>query len=235
MTLHEKPLPGESDEYRRARDQLLKAEIELRRQEEAVAAQRRKLPLGGAVPEDYVFEEWDAAANAPRAVRMSELFADGKDTLFLYTFMFIPGPARRPLEQGCPSCTSIIDAMDGAARQITQRINFAVSAKAPIAQFHAHAQARGWRHARLLSSAGNTFNHDYWAEEPDGAQNPLANVFVRRGGKIHHSWTSELYHVPSDSGQDMRHVDFMWPLWATLDRTPDGRGAEWRPELPYAP
>ena len=103
-------LPGESDEYRRARDELLQAEIELRRQEEAVAAQRRRLPLGGVVPEDYVFEEWDADAGGPRAVRMSELFAEGKDTLFLYSFMFIPGSAQRPLEQGCPSCTSIIAA-----------------------------------------------------------------------------------------------------------------------------
>jgi predicted dithiol-disulfide oxidoreductase (DUF899 family) len=235
MTLHEKPLPGESDEYRRARDELLKAEIELRRQEEAVAAQRRKLPLGGAVPEDYVFEEWDAAAGSPRAVRMSELFSEGKDTLFLYSFMFIPGQAQRPLEQACPSCSSIIDAMDGAARHITQRVNFAVSAKAPMAQFRAHAQARGWRHARLLSSAGNTYNRDYWAEDPEGAQLPIANVFVRRGGQVHHFWSSELFHAPTDPGMDPRHVDFMWPLWAVLDRTPEGRATDWSPELPYAP
>jgi hypothetical protein len=47
--------PNESEEYRRARDELLQAEIELRRREEAVAAKRRALPLGGRLKEDYAF------------------------------------------------------------------------------------------------------------------------------------------------------------------------------------
>lgn len=46
-SLHEARFPGESDQYRKAREALLEAEIGLRRQLEAVAAQRRKLPLGG--------------------------------------------------------------------------------------------------------------------------------------------------------------------------------------------
>src|SRR6516164_8233440 len=41
--------PGETTEYRVARDRLLDAEIELRRAIERVAAQRRALPPGGAV------------------------------------------------------------------------------------------------------------------------------------------------------------------------------------------
>ena len=49
--------PGETAAYRKARDRLLKAELGLRRRIEAVAAMRRKLPHGGLVPEDYVFEE----------------------------------------------------------------------------------------------------------------------------------------------------------------------------------
>src|ERR1700726_83233 len=118
-SLHEVRFPGESDEYRRARNQLLQSEIDLRRQIEAVAAQRRKLPLGGIVPRDSTFEEWDAGKNAPKPVRLSELFEDGKDTLFLYSHMFIPGKAGLPLEQGCPSCTSIIDAIDGTARHVS--------------------------------------------------------------------------------------------------------------------
>jgi len=233
-SLHTVHFPGESDKYRKAREELLKAEIDLRRKIEAVAAQRRKLPIGGVVPLDYVFEEWDASANAARPVRLSELFADGKDTLFLYSFMFIPGKAKLPLEEGCPSCTSIIDGIDGAVPHITQGINFAVVAKAPIEQFRAHAQSRGYRHARLLSSANNTYNHDYLAEGPDGSQSPIATVFVRRDGKMHHFWSSELMLAPSDPGQDMRHVDFMWPLWLVLDRTPGGRGKDWRPELDYS-
>ena len=63
--------PGESGEYRLARNQLLDAEAELRRAIERVAAQRRALPPGGAVPEDYVFEE---AADGGE-VRFSQLLA----------------------------------------------------------------------------------------------------------------------------------------------------------------
>src|ERR1700686_4839396 len=92
--------PGETTEYRRARNRLLKSEIELRRQQEAVAAQRRKLPLGGEVPEDYVFEELPAGAEEGKKVRLSELFQPGKDTLFLYNFMF-PGSGDRM--KTCPA------------------------------------------------------------------------------------------------------------------------------------
>ena len=48
--------PGEPREYRHARNQLLESEAELRRMNEQVAAQRRALPLGGVLAEDYVFE-----------------------------------------------------------------------------------------------------------------------------------------------------------------------------------
>jgi Bacterial protein of unknown function (DUF899) len=78
--------PNESREYREARDALLQREIDLRRQMEAVEAQRRSLPPGGEVPEDYVFDRIgdDGAATT---VRMSELFGDN-DTLMLYHYMF---------------------------------------------------------------------------------------------------------------------------------------------------
>jgi predicted dithiol-disulfide oxidoreductase (DUF899 family) len=231
--LHDVRFPGEPDDYRDARDELLRAEIDLRRQTEAVAAQRRELPLGGEVPQDYVFDEWDDGADAPRTVRVSELFADGKDTLFLYSFMFRPGEKGLPLEVACPSCTSIIDALDGEARHIAERINFAAVTKVPIERFRAHAQARDWHRARLLSSAGNSYNRDYQAEDADERQLPIASVFVRRDGRIHHQWSSELLFAPTDPGEHPRHVDFMWPLWAVLDRTPDGRGTDWEPKLEY--
>jgi predicted dithiol-disulfide oxidoreductase (DUF899 family) len=117
--------PGESGDYRRERNRLLEAEIELRRAIERVAAQRRALPPGGAVPDDYRFE--DAVCGGDE-VTFSELFAPAKDTLVIYSFMFPrwsgdtrPGPAGGetaglPLaETPCPSCTSILDSLDGAA------------------------------------------------------------------------------------------------------------------------
>jgi predicted dithiol-disulfide oxidoreductase (DUF899 family) len=222
--------PGESAEYRRARNRLLQAEIRLRGQIEAVAAQRRELPLGGAVKTDYEFEGAGARDGETRQVKLSQLFAPGQRTLFLYNFMY---PESVDSMTPCPSCTSIIDAVDGAARHVMQRISVAVVAKAPIGKFRDHARKRGWRHAQLMSSAHNDFNRDYLAEAPNGQQFPLAHVFVKRGKKIHHSWSSELWFAKPDPGEDMRHVDFMWPMWSIFDTTPEGRGKSWGPRLEY--
>ena len=77
--------PGESAEYRAARDRLLEQELELRRAMEELAAARRALPPGGEVPEDYVFQG-AGEDGSPTDVRLSELFAPGKDTLAIYSF-----------------------------------------------------------------------------------------------------------------------------------------------------
>jgi hypothetical protein len=80
-------LPGESPEYRAARDQLLEREIELRGAMEAIAAARRELSPEGRAKLDCVFQEAEAN-RAPTDVRLSELFAPDKDSLVLYSFMF---------------------------------------------------------------------------------------------------------------------------------------------------
>ena len=180
--------PGESSSYREARERLLEQEIALRRAMESVAEARRDLPAGGLVPEDYVFNG-PAADGGSRPVRLSELFAPGKDSLVIYNFMFPryptddrPGPAtgataHLKLEEGpCPSCTAFLDQLDGAASHVGQRVNFVVIAKAPLQRILAYAQERGWRNLRLLSSAGNNFKRDYQAESADGAQLPMLNV-----------------------------------------------------------
>jgi predicted dithiol-disulfide oxidoreductase (DUF899 family) len=232
--LHTVRFPGETDEYRRARDELLEAEMELRRHEESVAEQRRGLPLGDEVQPDYSFEESTEDDSGTRTVALSELFEDGKDTLFLYSFMYREGEAGLPLEVACPACTSIIDAMDGQAHHLTQWVNLAVATKVPIERFGEHARSRGWRNIRLLSAANNTYNRDYHTETSEGSQRPIATVFVRQDRKIHHFWSSELAFAPSDPGQNPRHVDFMWPLWKVLDLTPEGRPAGWEPRLEYS-
>ena len=228
--------PGESGEYRRERNRLLQAEIELRRAIEQVAVQRRALSPGGPVPDDCRFEE---VADSGREVRFSELFEAGTDTLVIYSFMFPrwsgdtrPGradgeTARLPLAQTpCPSCTSILDSLDGAARHFTQRLNLAVVAKTDPEPIRTFAGERGWRHLRLLSSRNNTYNRDYHAETPEGEQAPILNVFVRDGNRLRHSWATELMFAPRDAGEDPRHVDSIWPIWSVLDMTPRGRGSE---------
>src|SRR5689334_6439400 len=204
--------PGETPKYRAARNKLLKQEIKARREIEKAAAQRRKLPLGGRVPEDYVFD----SADGP--VTLSQLFAPGKDTLLVYNFMFGPNVA-----EPCPYCTSILDSVDGAAPHVAQRVNLAIVARSPIDRVLAFARERGWRRLRLLSSAANTYNRDYHGENADGFQRPMLNVFRRDAGAIRHFWASELLYAPADGDEDPRHVGTIEPLWNLFDFTPEGR------------
>lgn len=215
--------PNESPEYRRARNGLLDAELALRRQVEAVAAQRRALPPGGEVPEDYLFEEGEDA----RPVHMSQLFA-GKATLIAYSFMYGP-----KMDHACPACTSILDALDGETRHVTQRASLVVIAKSPIARVIRHAKQRGWQTLRLLSSTANSYNADYHGENAKGEQTSMLNVFTLKGGVVRHSFGAEMHNSQSDPGQDPRHVDSIWPLWNLLDFTPEGRG-DFHPRLEYA-
>jgi predicted dithiol-disulfide oxidoreductase (DUF899 family) len=237
--------PGESAEYRAARDRLLEQEIELRRAMEAVAVARRRLPAGGVVPEDYLFQTQGPGGD-PAEVRLSELFALGKDSLVIYSMMFPrdpdderPGPpggqtALLPLAEGpCPSCTALLDQLDGAAEHVSQRVNLAVAGKAPPERILTFARERGWRHLRLLSSAGSTYNRDYLAETAEGDQQPMLNVFHRDGEMIRHFWGSELFYAPADPGQEPRHVGTIEPLWNLYDLTPEGRGTDWDEQLSY--
>jgi predicted dithiol-disulfide oxidoreductase (DUF899 family) len=237
--------PGESAEYRAARDELLVKEIDLRRQMEAVAATRRKLPPGGEVRQDYVFQGAGADGET-MDLRLSELFAPGKDSLAIYSFMFprdpvdeTPGPVREketaklPLHEApCPSCVALLDQLDGMVEHATQHVNFAVVAKSPLDRVLTWGRERGWRRLRLLSSADNTYNRDYLAETPDGTQRPMLNVFHRDGETIRHFWGSELFYAPSDPGEHPRHVGTLEPLWNLFDLTPEGR-PDWDEQLNY--
>ena len=233
--------PNESAAYRKARNTLLDAEMELRRQLERVAAQRRTLPPGGVVETDYVFEALGPNGN-PVSKKMSHLFTDGKDSLVLYSFMY--GPER---DRPCPGCTHFLDSFDGVARHATQRVNLYIVAKSPLARLLAFARERGWQHLSFLSTAGNTYDRDYYGDSlglsralriqqefKDGEEwdMPMLNVFRREGDTIRHCWGSELLWVPPEEGQEYRHNDLIDPLWNLFDTTPEGRG-DFDPQLDY--
>lgn len=216
----EKRFPNESDEYRKARNDLLAEEADLRARIERVAVLRRNLPPGGEVPEDYVF----GGTRGP--VKLSEMFIPPKDTLFLYGFMY--GPKQ---ENACPLCTSFLDSLDRAAPHLEQRIHVAVVARSPIERITSFARERGWSNLRLLSSVGNDYPRHYGTEDENGNAWPMAHVFVKRGGNVRHFWGSELFYEPYGDG-DTRHIDLMWPIWNVFDTTPVGRG-DWYPKLSY--
>jgi len=222
LAQHTRRYPNESAEYRRARNDLLAEEIELRRHIERVAEQRRALPLGGPVPQDYVFQ----GEQGP--VTLSQLFGD-KPSLIVYNWMYGP---HRP--QPCPMCTTLLTALDGNAADIEQRAALAVVARGPIDRLAAYKRERGWRHLKVYSSGGTPFNRDYAFEDPDSDEdNPALNVFARRGDTIHHFWGGEMGPESADPGQDPRGAPDLMPLWTFLDTTPEGRGATWYPSLSY--
>jgi len=222
---HDKSFPGESSSYRVQRDTLLAAEKALRVQSEEVAALRRALPQGGAPSEDYEFT--DCASGKP--VKLSELFEGGKTSLAVYSFMYA-----EDAEAPCPMCTSLLDGLNGQARHIGARMNLAVAAKASPEKLNAWANKRGWSNLRLLSSGGNTYNVDYLAEDADGNQWPMMNVFQKNtDGAVNHFWGSELFWAEWEDGQHARHVDQLWPMWNVLDLSPEGRGADTFPALEY--
>jgi predicted dithiol-disulfide oxidoreductase (DUF899 family) len=234
--------PNETTSYRQARNALLEEEMELRRRIERVAAQRRALPKGGEIPEDYVFEGKGDKGRAKR-LKLSELFTPAKNTLAIYSFMF--GPER---ELPCPGCTHFLDGLDGAALHIAQRVNLVVVAKSPLKRLGELAKQRGWKHLRLLSTAGNNYDRDYFGDSTalseavrdqqefkDGEEwdMPMLNVFRREDdGTIRHFWGSELLYVPPEPGQQYRHNDLMDPLWNMFDVTPEGRG-DFEPKVDY--
>ena len=220
--------PNESDEYRRARDELLAGELELRRSEEAVAAQRRALPLGGEVPEDYVFDGGDGRCACQSSSRTA------RTRCFSTT--------------SCSSRTSTATRSGRharAARRSSTRSTGprSTSRSRSTSPWSRRRRSSGFSRMRSHAAGGTHVcfrprttpsSADYNAESPDGAQTPIATVFTRRDGTIRHFWSSELFDAPTDPSQHPRHVDFMWPLWAMLDRTPEGRGTDWQPQLELA-
>ena len=219
---HDLTFPNESSDYRVARDALLTEEIELRRQTEKVSALRRALPLGGALKEDYVFQNLSGDD-----VKLSELFSDKSPNLLIYGFMYKPGG------DACPVCTSLLDGLNGSAPHIQQNLNFAVIGKASVEELKAWAKSRNWSNLTLLSSGETTFNLDYNAEDDEERQLMMMNVFRKSDDGIFHSWAYEFMYAPRGDEPDYRQRDQIWPLWSVFDLTLDGRPSDWFPAYSY--
>jgi predicted dithiol-disulfide oxidoreductase (DUF899 family) len=207
--------PNETQEYRDARDALLREEQELVHKVKAVAAKRRQLPPGGQLKEDYVFQ-WANDGKVGEQVKFSELFGD-KNTLLLYSFMYGPN-----WDNPCPSCTSLVDGFDRSSYQVTRHAAFVAIAKAPAEKINAWARKRGWSQIALVSGFESSYQADYKCQgASDDMQMPVMHVFRRQDGRISHFWGTELKG---------NHVDTVWPYWNLMDFTPEGR-----PDIPTPP
>lgn len=211
--------PNESAEYRQARNALLAAEIEVRRAVERVASQRRALPEGGKLPQDFEL----ISESGP--VHFSSLFGN-KDTLLVYSMMY--GPQRR---EPCPMCTSFLNSWNGTAINLRQRVSVAVTARSPIERLLEYRKVRNFTNLPFVSDMSGEYTRTYVNAED--ADVPGFSVFTKRDGTIRHFYTGEMSGEMADPGQDPRGGPDLDPLWLMLDLTPEGRGTDWYPKLNY--
>jgi len=211
--------PNESTTYRAARNALLAEEIELRRQLERVAAQRRALPAGGEIPRDFEFD----SETGP--VHLSGLFGD-KDTLMVYSMMF--GPQR---SGPCPSCTSFLTSWNGTAVNLRERVAMVVTARSAMERLVEYKRQRGLGNLPIVSDGSGAYTRTYVNAED--ADVPGFSVFTRRNGKVFHFYSGEMNGAMADPGEDPRGAPDMDPLWLMLDLVPEGRGTDWYPKLEY--
>ncbi len=200
-------MPGSGDEYRRSRERLREAEIDLRDRIEAVAAMRRSLPPGPVVP-DYAFVE-----NGNR-MRLSQLFADDKPYLILYHLMYWAKD-----DDFCPMCSLWIDGFNGIAPHVTQRANFVVTSRAPFERLRDWANRREWNRLRLLSDDGPAFARDIDAEDAEGDPDSTIVVFAKDGDEVRHVYTAHPMLEERERG-----IDLLCPVWHLFDLMPSGRG-----------
>jgi predicted dithiol-disulfide oxidoreductase (DUF899 family) len=216
------PFPGESEEYRRAREALLAEEIEFRRHMTRLTEQRRVLPPGPVIKKNYRFKDANGAE-----FDLIDLF--GKhDTLVTYFWMF--GPQR---ERPCPMCTNWLGAVNGNAADIKQRIALKVLGRSPVPRQIAFALERGWRDLDFVQTVGDDYARDIGALTDDGSEWPALTVFKRDGDKVRLFWAAEMTPEMADPGQDPRNAPDIASLWSILDLTPGGRGKGWYPKLNY--
>lgn len=204
MTHH---YPNESAEYRQRRDELAVEEADLIRRVKAVAAQRRNLPPGGRLKEDYSFT-WATDDKLGEPVSFSQLFGD-HDSLLCYSFMY-----GENWDNPCPSCTSIVDGLDRMAYSVSQDAALIVIGKAPAQKINAWAAERGWTDLDLISGYDCTYQADYGCQLNDDRQIPKINVFKKADGSIFHFWGSE---IPDND------IDMIWAYWNLMDLLPAGR------------
>lgn len=246
MTTH---TTGTREEWLAARLELLDAEKELTRRNDALAQQRQALPWV-RIDKSYRFET-DRGNGS-----LADLFG-GRSQLIVYHFMFGPD-----YKAGCPSCSSIADSFNGIVTHLQHHdVAFWAMSRAPLEKLQAYKKRMGWTFPWASSSSGD-FNFDFNVsfteqQQRDGQieynyqrgghamdaapvpepvvqfadtcgtdpstyarDRPGVSAFVREDGVIYHTYSTYA-----------RGVDGIWGMYQWLDRAPKGRnetGVWWR-------
>jgi predicted dithiol-disulfide oxidoreductase (DUF899 family) len=213
------PRIASRDEWLAARKELLDDEKELTRRRDALSARRRELPMV-EVTEDYVFTGPDGP------VGLVDLF-EGRDQLIVSHFMFEP-----EWEDGCPSCTAgAVEMADGLIEHLHVRdTTLAYVSRAPLEKIERYKAKMGWTFP-WYSSAGTSFNRDFWVtvdpDDPDPMFNfrrgdvepgeyPGLSCFLRVEDRVFHTYSTYA-----------RGAEWLGGSYAFLDLTALGRQEDW--------
>jgi predicted dithiol-disulfide oxidoreductase (DUF899 family) len=196
-------------EWQGAREELLAKEKEATRARDALAAERRRLPMV-RIDKDYVFAGRDGKAN------LLDLF-EGRRQLIVYHFMFGPNQ-----DQGCDGCSMFADNVGHLAHLHARDTSLALVSRAPLAKIEPYKKRMGWT-VPWYSSFGSDFNVDFGVspesprptEYQDGESFGLS-VFFRDG--------DDVYRTYFTSG---RGTEALGSIWTFLDLTPLGRQEDW--------
>lgn len=189
------------DEWREARDELLVKEKEATRALDALAAERRRLPMV-EIDTDYTFEGPDGRAS------FVDLF-DGRRQLVIYHFMFDPD-----WDEGCDGCSSFVDNIGHLAHLHARDTSFALVSRAPRAKIEPFKERMGWT-VPWYSSFGSDFNDDFGVTT-DGGETFGLSVFLHGVDRIFQTYFT-----------DGRGVDRLRADFNLLDLTPYGRQETW--------
>jgi predicted dithiol-disulfide oxidoreductase (DUF899 family) len=187
-----------AEEWQRARDELLVAEKEATRAQDALAARRRRLPME-QFRNDYALEGPDGTKT------LLDLF-EGRRQLVVYQFMD-NGP-----DAYCPGCTNFTNNVPPFAPSALADydISWATVSNMPLAQIEAYKAQKGWT-LPFYSSRGTSF-----ADDCGAGGGFMLTAFLRDGEQVYRT-----YNTTS------RGVDRILFTHNILDLTPYGRQEEW--------
>ena len=194
----EKPKVVSAEEWQRDREELLRAEKEVTRAQDVLAARRRRLPMA-AFSGEYEFD-------TPLGKRtLVELF-DGRDQLVVYQFM------DRGPEQYCPGCTAFTNNVPatGLAGLAERGATWVTVSDMPLAQIEAYKTRKGWT-LPFVSSHGSSFSQDSGA-----GGGFMLSVFLRDGADVYRTYSTT-----------SRGVDRLVFGNSILDLVPYGRQEDW--------
>ena len=186
--------------WRAAREELLAREKEATRARDALAAERRRLPMA-EVEKAYAFEGPGGEAS------LLDLF-EGRRQLLVYRFFFDPGMARFP-EAGCGGCSMFADQISHRAHLHARDTSLVLVSAAPVADIERYRERMGWDIPWY--STTDDFSEDFDVPETFGL-----NVLLRDGDQVFRTYFT--------TG---RGVEALGSVWTFLDLTPLGRQEEW--------